>query len=92
MKKFVVVAAAIAAFGFVGSASAADMPVKGPVYKAPMYAPTPVYNWTGFYIGLNGGVGIGRTTGDLFPVNGDGNRRADRLQSSVQQYRRGRGG
>ncbi len=30
-------------------AFAADMPVKAPVYKAPMVAP--VFSWTGFYIG-----------------------------------------
>src|SRR5579864_8842916 len=28
---------------------AADMPVKAPIYKAPVLAP--VYNWTGFYLG-----------------------------------------
>jgi outer membrane immunogenic protein len=49
MKKFVV-AAAVAAFGFGSAASAADMPVKAA--KTPI---VPVYNWTGFYIGLNAG-------------------------------------
>ena len=33
-----------------GQASAADMPVKAPVYKAPA-AVVPAYNWTGLYIG-----------------------------------------
>jgi len=50
MKKILTVAAAIAALGFVGSANAADMPVKGPVYKA---APVVLYNWTGIYVGGN---------------------------------------
>jgi len=58
MKKLFVVAAAIAALGLVGSANAADMPVKGPVYKAPIVAP--VYNWTGFYIGGVVGYGWGK--------------------------------
>jgi outer membrane immunogenic protein len=39
------------------SAQAADMAAKAPYYKAPLVA---VYNWTGFYIGVNAGVGIGR--------------------------------
>lgn len=48
MKKLFTVGAAIAAFGFVNAALAADMPVKAPVYKAP----SPVlYNWSGCYIG-----------------------------------------
>ena len=32
------------------TANAADLPV-----KAPLLAPAPVYNWTGCYIGGNGG-------------------------------------
>jgi outer membrane immunogenic protein len=36
-----------------GAAVAADIPVKGPVYKA-----VPAYNWTGWYGGINGGYGI----------------------------------
>lgn len=51
MKKFVV-AAAVSALGFVGVASAADMPTKVPV----MAAPTPVFSWTGFYLGVQGGA------------------------------------
>ena len=52
MKNFVVAAAAVAAFGFVGAASAADMAVKAPIYKAP---PVALYNWTGFYVGVQVG-------------------------------------
>jgi outer membrane immunogenic protein len=36
---------------------AADLPVKAPYLKA---AVATVYDWTGFYIGVNAGVGIGR--------------------------------
>jgi outer membrane immunogenic protein len=39
------------------SAQAADMAAKAPYLKAPVLA---VYNWTGFYMGVNAGVGIGR--------------------------------
>lgn len=44
--------AAVAAFGFASIASAADMPVKA----RPMM--TPVYNWTGCYVGAGGGYGM----------------------------------
>jgi outer membrane immunogenic protein len=36
-------------------ASAADLPLPAPVYKAP---PPPVYNWTGCYVGGGGGYGM----------------------------------
>src|ERR1700723_2726517 len=40
--------------GFVGAASAADLPAR--IYtKAPPAVAAPVYDWSGFYIGLNGG-------------------------------------
>jgi len=51
VKKFVTAVAAITAFGFVNSASAADMPT-----KAPAYAPIP-FSWTGFYVGAQAGGG-----------------------------------
>src|SRR5664279_5646188 len=50
VKKSIVVAAAIAAFGFVNTANAADMPVKA--VSAPIAT---AYNWTGWYFGLNAG-------------------------------------
>jgi len=53
MKKLLALAAS---FGLLSSyVFAADLPTKAPVV-AP--APPPAYNWTGFYIGLNGGYGI----------------------------------
>jgi outer membrane immunogenic protein len=55
MKKLVTATAVIAAFGFVASAQAADMPMKAPM--APMMAAP--YNWTGFYVGVDGGWGRG---------------------------------
>jgi outer membrane immunogenic protein len=60
VSKFAVAAIAALGFGFVQAAAAADMPVKMPVKAAPI-AP-PVYNWTGFYIGINGGGGWGETS------------------------------
>src|SRR5689334_17433089 len=48
MKKVVFLAAAIL---FPGAASAADMAVKA----RPLPPPAPIFTWTGFYIGVNGG-------------------------------------
>jgi outer membrane immunogenic protein len=42
----------------VGSAMAADMNVRQPVYKAPPVLP-PAWSWTGFYLGINGGYSTG---------------------------------
>ncbi|PZA11428.1 porin family protein [Rhodopseudomonas palustris] len=50
------------------SAQAADLAVKAPYLKAPVAA---VYDWTGFYIGANVGVGVGRDlTAHAFPAGG----------------------
>ncbi|MGH6672321.1 MAG: outer membrane protein [Xanthobacteraceae bacterium] len=61
MKRIVLACAGVLALG--GVAAAADLPPAagpGPYYKAPVYAPA--YNWSGFYLGLNGGGGWGRST------------------------------
>ena len=50
--------AAALAVGLAQTASAADLP-RRPA-PAPLLSPTPVYNWTGIYLGLNGGGGWGR--------------------------------
>jgi len=50
----------LAVVTIMGAANAADlprrhaMPTKAPMYEAP-------YNWTGFYVGINGGGGFGRS-------------------------------
>jgi len=49
--------AGVALVGTAVSAQAADLPAKAPYLKAPVVA---VYDWTGFYIGANAGVGLGR--------------------------------
>jgi outer membrane immunogenic protein len=54
MKKLILGTVALSAAGLVNVASAADMPV-----KAPPIIPV-VYNWTGCYIGGNGGFKWGR--------------------------------
>src|SRR5882757_4465358 len=55
MKK--ILAGAAALLGTAVSAQAADLAVKAPYLKAPVAM---VYDWTGFYIGVNAGVGLGR--------------------------------
>jgi outer membrane immunogenic protein len=54
-----------------GPAFAADLRPPPPPPAAPAYVPAPVYNWSGFYFGLNGGYGFGSskwTTGTLRPA------------------------
>jgi outer membrane immunogenic protein len=59
MKRFLssVAIALLVSVGAIHSLAAADLPQR-PV-AAPLLAPTPVYNWTGIYVGLNGGYGWG---------------------------------
>lgn len=67
MKRFVL--AAVAAVVMSAAANAADlprrqaMPVKAPDYVA-------AYNWTGFYVGINGGYGWGRSNFSGIPTTG----------------------
>jgi len=57
MKKLLVALTAMTAF--TGSVLAADLPART-YTKAPPPVVSPVYNWGGFYIGLNGGGGSAR--------------------------------
>jgi outer membrane immunogenic protein len=63
MKKFLL--AALLA-GVATSALAADLPTrKAPPAPTPAYAP-PTFTWTGFYVGANGGYGVGDLTNSRF--------------------------
>jgi outer membrane immunogenic protein len=53
-------------------ASAADLAAR-PYTKAPMMAPAPIYNWTGFYIGGHVGGAFGGDNNILAPGFGSGN-------------------
>src|SRR4051794_38331250 len=69
MKKFVL--GALASLAMVAPAAAADLAAR-PYTKA---APAPVaavYDWTGFYIGANGGGAWSRKCFDVVPVVGAG--------------------
>jgi outer membrane immunogenic protein len=51
---------ALAVVTMMGAANAADLPVRQQYpTKAPLYAAP--YNWTGFYLGINGGGSFGRS-------------------------------
>ena len=41
---------------------AADLPQAGPPPTAVRYAPAVSYDWSGFYIGVNGGYGVGNSS------------------------------
>src|SRR3954454_9589868 len=64
MKKFLISTAV--ALGMASPALAADMAVK----SSPAPLPQPIYNWTGFYIGANGGWGQSRNCWGFVPVGG----------------------
>ena len=67
-----VLLAGVALATLVGSASAADIPRRvAPVAAAPVAYVTPVYNWTGFYAGINGGYGWGKGSLSGPPPTGD---------------------
>jgi len=51
-----------------GSAMAADMAARP--YKAPPVVVAPIYDWTGFYIGANGGWGESRNCWGIVPLVG----------------------
>ena len=64
MKKFLLATVGLVAlFGMAAPASAADMPV-----KAPPPPPVPIFSWTGFYIGGNGGWAQSRNCVDFILV------------------------
>jgi len=63
--------------GFAAAAKAADLPAQ--TYKSPQPVVAPVYNWGGFYIGVNGGGGsshncytIASVAGVAVPPNSEG--------------------
>jgi len=56
MKKLLLGTVGLVALGLAAPASAADIAAR-PYTKAPPPAPPPVYDWSGFYVGANGGWG-----------------------------------
>ena len=60
MKKLLLAGVAMIALGSV-SAQAADIQRRQCRPRRRAYLPPPPYNWTGFYVGINGGGGWGRS-------------------------------
>jgi outer membrane immunogenic protein len=58
VRKFLIACLAFALLGAASRAEAADLSL-APLYKAP--PTTPAYNWSGFYLGVNGGGDWGRS-------------------------------
>src|SRR5437899_3480078 len=69
MKKFLMGAVGLVALGMVTPASAADLAAR-PYTKAPPPVVAPIYDWTGFYIGANGGWGESRNCWGVVPLAG----------------------
>lgn len=67
MKKFLLASVALIALGMAAPASAADMAAKA---RPPAPMVVPIYDWTGFYIGANGGWGQSRNCWDFVDVAG----------------------
>jgi outer membrane immunogenic protein len=61
MKKFLLGAVGLVALGMAAPASAADLAAR-PYTKAPPPVMAAMYDWSGFYIGINGGWGQSRET------------------------------
>src|ERR1700754_4887342 len=70
MLAWYVAATAISMVGC-GAASAADLPQAQP-YRAPPVAMPLMYNWSGFYLGANGGYGWSNQCIDITAINGIG--------------------
>jgi outer membrane immunogenic protein len=64
MKKLFLASVAMVALSAGSSALAADMPVKA----RPLPPPPPPWSWSGFYIGVQGGGGLGTTDDNLLSI------------------------
>jgi outer membrane immunogenic protein len=61
MKRLTILAAAAIAIGAAAPALAADLPARNAPYTKAPVMPSPIYDWSGFYAGINGGGAIGHT-------------------------------
>src|SRR3954466_3997052 len=67
MKKLLL--SSVALLGFTAGAMAADLPRRA---APPVFAPVPVFTWTGFYVGLNAGYGFSQNKHDNCDFGGFG--------------------
>jgi outer membrane immunogenic protein len=70
MKKFLLGTVGLVALGMAAPAVAADLPART-YSKAPAPVVAAIYDWSGFYIGANGGYGTSRKEWDGGPLFGD---------------------
>src|SRR4051794_41939317 len=68
MKKILLGTVALIAMGIAAPASAADIAARP--YKAAPIAVPMMYDWSGFYLGVNGGYGWSRAGPDVTPAGG----------------------
>ena len=69
MKKFLLGTVGLVALSLSAPASAADLAAR-PYTKAPPPMVVAIYDWSGFYVGLNGGWGSSHKCWDIVPVAG----------------------
>jgi outer membrane immunogenic protein len=69
MKKFLLATVGVVALGFAAPASAADLAAR-PYTKAPPPMVAAYYDWSGFYLGVNGGWGSSRNCWDAVTLPG----------------------
>ncbi len=69
MKKFLLATVGLVALGMAAPASAADLAAR-PYTKAPPPMVAPIYDWSGFYIGANGGWGQERRCFNAVDITG----------------------
>jgi outer membrane immunogenic protein len=69
MRKFLLAAVGVGALAVTSPASAADLAAR-PYTKAPAPMVAAIYDWSGFYIGLNGGGGSSHNCWNLTSDNG----------------------
>jgi outer membrane immunogenic protein len=79
MKMLLLASVGLIALGMATPASAADMAVKAP---PPPPVVAPIYNWSGFYIGANGGGAWSNQCIDVTAVNGIGDVFAEGCRSA----------
>ncbi len=67
MRRFTVTLLAATAMGVIACQGASAADLGRPVYKAPPPLPPPVQDWSGIYVGVEGGYGWGHQTGFTDP-------------------------